>query len=658
MPAGNLHLGNYTRHPWTRPEPPPLEPDQLPVSVLRLEAANDQAAVPVLSWDGEGGGRARTNLLRQPVYLRAVVGGHTVSPADRLAAPVSHDAACLRYVVELAPGSEVTWEIAWLGDEWTVSLDWQNGRDQGLTELELVFPFAADVTPTTFVSEQWDSANHLSLPGLLVAPDFGAYAVRAEGATPRGRLEGLPAEKTVRLVLEFPVDQPPWRCLLRFVPIVLPVPPGVSPQLWVRARRGWFSLYNTTALSYTADGRLCAMAGMLGNNVLSTPVSSCLYSHAETAILLPRLSPEVHAGPLLRRSLEFWLNCETGPDGFVRYYSLSPLADPMDANAGLLIGIWAYVEITGDLDWLAAHLDRIALVARYVVSRDIDGDGLIESRQSGNLGTKDWGDSIYDTISSGHKNAYCNAMVYRAWRALADLYRRLDRPDECLRYRELAARLRQAYLPAFLSPETGWLGWWRSADGALHDYAALVVNCVAVTSGVVDVDTGRAILGRLWQELERVGFTRFDTGVPTCLHPVPRDLQPLDFGGQREDGSDTFPRYCNGGVFLQDAQRALAALYLVGERDRAEQLLNAMLDRQHQGGHFPNGSGFNAGVANRMGAGPSIMDWDGNPTCYEGFMTRDAAFLHGVFLRQAGYLERWPVPPAEHPPGAASGARD
>jgi hypothetical protein len=652
MSSSHLCLGNYACHAWTSPEPPSLKPGEPPVAVLRLEAAADRAVIPVLSWDGEGGGRARANLLHQPVHLQAVVCGRTISPADGLAACVCRDPASLRYTVAPAAGIELTWEIASSGGEWTLSFDWRGSHDRGLTTLELVFPFAADTTPTTLVTEHWDDANRLSLPGLLVAPDFGAYAVRAEGAAPRGRLEGQPADKVVRLVIEFPIEGAQERCVLRFTPVVLPVPPGVSPELWTRARRGWFSLYNTTALSYAADGRLCAMAGMLGNNVLSTPVSSCLYSHAETAVLLPRLTPEVHAGPILRRSLEFWLNCETGPDGFVRYYSLSPLADPMDANAGLLIGVWAYVEITGDLDWLTRNLDRIALVARYLAVRDVDGDGLIESRQSGNLGTKDWGDSIYDTISSGHKNAYCNAMAYRAWRALEDLYLRLSRPAQSQHYQGLAERLRAAYLPAFLAPETGWLGWWRSADGVLHDYAALIVNCVAVTSGVVDIDTGRAILGRLWEELERVGFERFDTGVPTCLRPVPRDLQPLDFGGQREDGADTFPRYCNGGVFLQDAQRALAALYLVGERARAESLLHTMLERQHRGGHFANGSGFNAGVTNRMGTGPSIMDWSGNPTCYEGFMTRDAAFLHGVFLRQAAYLDRWPGPAAgERNPG-------
>jgi hypothetical protein len=634
-----LHLGNYRSHPHRADAPPALPAGETPVPVLRLEATSDRAAILALSWDTEGGGRGRTNLLRHPVHLQAVVNGRTVAPADALAGCHRPGPTVLRYTVAVARGVKVIWEIDTTHPVWSMTFSWQGSDCDGLTALRLVFPFDAAATPTTFITEHWRDADRLSLPGMLCAPDLGAYTVKA-GAPLEGHLTGRPQDKVVELVLELPVQTAEPACILRFEPVVLPTPTGVSPALWAQTRRGWLSLYNTTANTYAADGRLCAAAGMLGNNVLSTPVSSCLFCHADTALLLPRLTPEIHAGPILRRSLEFWLDCETGPDGFVRYYSLSPLADPMDANAGLLIGIWAYLEITDDVDWLERYFDRIELIARYIAGRDVDGDGLVESRQSGNLGTKDWGDSIYDTISSGHQNAYCNALIYRAWRHLGDLCRRLDRPERQRRYNELAARLRAAYLRSFLNPATGWLGWWRSADGTLHDYAAPIVNAVAVTSGVVWRDVGRDILCRLWDRLQQVGFHRLDTGIPTCLSPVPRDLQPMDFGGQQEDGSDTFRRYCNGGVFVQDASRFITALYLVGEREKAETVLQAMLTRQHQGGHFANGSGFNAGVTNRMGTGPSIMDWDGNPTCYEGFMARDTAFLHGVFTREPAYLDR------------------
>lgn|GEM_PF-2758979 len=93
-------------------------------------------------------------------------------------------------------------------------------------------------------------------------------------------------------------------------------------------------------------------------------------------------------------------------------------------------------------------------------------------------------------------------------------------------------------------------------------------------------------------------------------------------------------------VFPEDAIRCIAALYLVGEPVKAEKILLAMLDRQHRGGIFPNGSGFNAGVTNRANSGPSISDWDGNPTEYEGFIPRDYSFLSGVFLREPEHWTR------------------
>ena len=32
------------------------------------------------------------------------------------------------------------------------------------------------------------------------------------------------------------------------------------------------------------------------------------------------------------------------------------------------------------------------------------------------------------------------------------------------------------YAPTLLNPATGWLAWWKNADGELHDYAASTVS--------------------------------------------------------------------------------------------------------------------------------------------------------------------------------------
>lgn len=79
-----------------------------------------------------------------------------------------------------------------------------------------------------------------------------------------------------------------------------------------------------------------------------------------------------------------------------------------------------------------------------------------------------------------------NALAYRAWWGLADLARRLGQREREQRYRELARRLRVAYLDAFYNHETGWLGFWRSRDGKLHDLNMDAPTSPAISYGVFD----------------------------------------------------------------------------------------------------------------------------------------------------------------------------
>ena len=613
-----------------------------PATSLRLEVTTAKAGISALSWDTEGGGRAKTNLLRGPVRLDAVIGGRNISLADcqPIFAKTSNGRA--KYQIAADQDVAISWQISGTPDDWTMQFEWSGLRQESIERLELVFPLDPGATPTTFISEHWSGRAGTRLPGIISAPDLGQYLVTSPDCPEMAaRLEGSRQNKTVDLIFELPVGKSQTACQLHFPPVVLPVPAGVSPELWVKARRGWFNMFNLSAFWSHPNGALGSPAGVLANNVLSDPVPSLLHCHSDPIVLLPELAPGVNAARVLRHTLNFWLEQEVSVEGRVPYVPGNLQGQTiMDGNPGLLIAVWGYVAATDDRDWLRAHIDRIELVADYLAKRDVDGDGLVESLASGNIGTKSFGDTYMDTISSGHKNALCNALDYRAWRHLAALEKRLDRHEQQLRYEKLAERLRAAYDAAFRNPQTGWFGWWRSADGALHDYAPLIVNCNAVECGVVSRDAGREALTRLWGKLEQAGFQRFDLGVPNNLIPVLREDQYVPYGGQKEDVSYTFQHYCNGGVFPEDAIRCLVALYLVGETERADKILTAMLDRQHQGGIFPNGSGFNAGVTNRPNSGPSISDWAGNPTEYEGYIPRDYAFLSAVFLRDAQFREK------------------
>ena len=235
-------------------------------------------------------------------------------------------------------------------------------------------------------------------------------------------------------------------------------------------------------------------------------------------------------------------------------------------------------------------------------NRDIDGDGLIESRHSGNRGTHTFGDTAWDTWSSGHKNAYVNALAWRALRSLADLESRLGRKEKRDHYLQWAGRLKSVYEKTFYNPATGWLGWWRSRDGMLHDIATDVVADAAIMYGLVPPDHGRLMLDAWWAGLQKTGFRRFDLGVPLNIRPVHRDDQLKPWGGSKEDGSETFGKYLNGGCCVSNAYFFIVANAMAGDRQRADRVLDAMLKRQADG-VFPNGGGFQNGVIDRYPEG-------------------------------------------------------
>jgi len=396
------------------------------------------------------------------------------------------------------------------------------------------------------------------------------------------------------------------------------------------------------------NGDAPSPAGLWANNVISNPVSSLLFLLGDHALLVPELAPGVSLLPLLRRTLEYWMTKEIAPDGRVYYVENGAGAQPvMDANPAVLIAAWCYVEASGDADWLRENMERLELVARYMAGRDVDGDGLLESVQTGNSGSHARPDSAWDTFTSGHKNAHVNALAYRAFRCLADLERRMGRPDQASHYGALADHLRSGYSAAFYNPQTGWLGWWRSQDGVLHDIYSDAPTSMAIACGLIPAAAGQRMLDAYWNELQRSGFDRFDLGVPSALRPIPRQDTIGDEGSrnqryfvpQREDGADTFGRWLNGGCCVSNTTFFLLASYVVGHQERADGILDAMLKRQDEG-VFPNGGGFQNGIVDRMPFGAEFMEWDGKTSGYEGHLVYSWAFLQCILLRNPSFRAR------------------
>jgi hypothetical protein len=129
------------------------------------------------------------------------------------------------------------------------------------------------------------------------------------------------------------------------------------------------------------------------------------------------------------------------------------------------------------------------------------------------------------------------------------------------------------------------------------------------------------------------------------LRPVPLNEQIAQSGKKSyfeaacPDGSDTFGRWIHGGCSVSSNYFTIQALDVAGLHDRADMLLNAMLERQARG-IFPNGGGFQNGIVDQMPFGAEFFEWDGKPSGYEGHLVYSWAFLHAMLMRQPAIRQR------------------
>ncbi len=613
-----------------------------------VQSIADEAApgISSLSWDTEGGDRVDTNLLRPDSSVKIQFLAEGAWRDSRMTKRRVEDNGAVIYDLE-AGKARLTWRIEpgairGVGDEIRFVITAAKGRAE---QVRLFLPFDPKTTPTTVLPSIWQNDEVFRLPAVINAPDFGPMLLKeADGRDVRGRLEGSRKDKVADLTLEFPEIAAGKPVTLTLTPLLLPAPPDLHDTgMWLSARRGWLNALQPCARWGEPGKPFSAPAGILGNNVISDPASCSLWFYADQAFWTPEPAPTISLMPLVRRTIDYWLDRRMKSDDTGRltgevtgYWDYGNF---LDAEASPLISAWDYVEATRDLDWLKARIERLELVADFLARRDVDRDGFVEATQSGNRGAlvqPNRSCAWWDALNCGHKDGYTNALIYRAWRCLADLEAKLGRLERGAAYTRLAAKLKIVYAKTLYNPRTGWLAWWKSADGELHDYASPTLNGLAIEYGLVDPALGRRILDRLWQKMTEAGFTRFDLGVPPMLAPVRRSdyLLPDAIGiPQREDGKDTFGQYMNGGITAGQVLHFLAAHYVLGEPDRADNVLRAMLERQRRG-EFENG------VRDAGSEGIDWTTWDGKPSGYEGYLADSFRFLQAVLLREPAFRAR------------------
>ncbi|MBU3665449.1 MAG: hypothetical protein FGM15_06175 [Chthoniobacterales bacterium] len=629
-------------------------------SAMRVDFDAESGALIHLGLDTEGGGREKMNLLREPASVSAgkLADGKVASSAP---GQVKVDAA----------GTELDWKAGVPEGGLTLTVA---APAQSTDDVEVRLPLRPALSAVTVLGGRWERDGTVHPPFLLNAPDLGLVLVKAtpaDAGTARiqGMRDGSHGSRNNKLDLSLISKAAAGKPVVwSFEPVQLPPPEGLKETaLWPAIRRGWLNALQATAPWGEASSTVSAPPGLYANNVLSDLVSGLMHYWGDAVLLSPALPQGIELNEAMRRTVDHFLTrtfpmAATNPrmklirseaeiaalgnstvmvsaeaDGAVPCYH--DHIQMLDGISGTLTGAWNVWKADGNNQWLVTRWEVLEKIASFLERNDTDGDGLVESPNSGNEGTFAMefgsGSSAYDTVNSGHKDAFINIQVYRAWLGLAEMAEALGHPDRAAHWRERAAKLRAAFLPCFYNPETRWLGWWRSRDGVLHDYASPWITGFAVRNGLLSPEEGRPMLKKLWAKIDEVGFDRFDLGIPTTLLPI----KPGDYhygpGGDRSVASNPFKHYLNGGCCVSDTFHFLVASHMAGLGDRADRVLAAMLQRQWAGAH-ENGGGFQNGI----GGGGEFYTWDGTPCGYEGHLTYSYTFLQTALLREPALRER------------------
>ena len=499
----------------------------------------------------------------------------------------------------------------------------------------VVLNFNSQINHTTLLGLINDDGS-VRLPALLHLPDQGTFRItsspakgvalgydalrRAVNPSP-SRATSIPEGDYVKVT--FPAASA-GTTDIDYTLEVVAIYPG-PPQLahdprFDGFRRNWLNIF-----------QLNPRLRVLANHSASDPCAFTLYEYSSMAVRTPPLAPGLTALDLLRQTLDRYLSG-------MKAYGIAGVQhdvpyDFVDSYPSLLIAASDYVKASKDAAWLKNNYPGLRGWATKMLAMDRDGKGLMEYPLSGNSGS--WPEELtvrpanwWDDIGFGHQDAYSNALAYHALVGMAEMARRADKPEDAQLYASRAEKLRSVYFDNFYNPATGVLGGWRSADGKLHDYYFLFVNGAAITYGLVPRNKANQIMDRLLTKMKEVGYSHFEFGLPGNLVPTRREDYAHHIlssgGGVKEDGSDGFQIYENGGATGDFAYFTLQALYQLGRRAEADAILFPMLQGYEKGGFQgfgPNGKTYD------------WKSWDGSPHGYEGFLVDNYQALLAVLSR-------------------------
>lgn len=619
--------------------------------IYNIEASAKKARINVLGIDTEGGDRAKLNLLKESISLLITLkNGEVINSNAIKSEPVIKNNS-VEYKFSFVKEADIFWKISFDNPNLKMKVNLSGKAKERIKRIELFIPFDPAQMGTNVISDRWGDKGYLKSPFIINALDMGQIAVSSPDFN--CRFTGSRLNKRTDLFVTL-VDNGESSKEIIFEPVYLEKPSESIPDdEWLMVRRGLLGILQLTPYYEKGeDGSpfLGSPGGVTGNNVISDPVTCMAERNLQWLVGMngKTILKGVDLNKVAKYTLEYWLKNHMNEDGSIDYVRDRGNISA-DSNTGILCSAWDYYNTTGDKDFVLSNKDAIIKAANYFIIRDVDDDGIIETFRDGN-GNNQFGDTGYDTISSGWKNALVNAQAYKSLLGSAQMMKDIGEEKLGEDYRQRALRLRKAFNNTFYDKENRRYIWWIGQDGRKHDYKNPLIQDYAVYNGIADcleIDAGikhnsNDIMNALWHELslasyfdssknktvryinpEDNDYTGFYWGIPGNLESVPADFNFANYG------SYEFPYYCNGCIFPQDTISTINGFMKAGQMERANLIKTQIYKRQHEG-IFENGSGFYMGVINIPGICYSIIKWDGTPTDYEGIISRDCAFLQST----------------------------
>ena len=513
-------------------------------------------------------------------------------------------------------GSKSIWSFKFEEKKFTITSKYNKNN----TAKGIEFRFGKNENNTTLLGIML-SPKKTKLPAVLHLPDMGSFQLTSDKPGiivdyDASRKEG---ENYISVVLpQASADQGSVRYTFT-VASVYPAFEGVEQEKYAGLRRNYLNLFQV-------NPRLQVLA----NNSCSDPCAFTLFLSSMLALKTPPLVDSLTALDLLRMSVERylkgmkaygmfgynsnWENQDAGTDN-----SKSQPYDYLDTYPSLIISACNYIKGSNNRKWAIQYYPAIKEWMDRQMKRDYNKNGLVEYELSGNSGS--WNGVVrpanwWDTIGFGFEDAFSNALTFGALNLMVTVAEMVGKQGDAEIYRKLAGKLKGAYFKTFYNPGTGVLAGWKSRDGKLHDYYFLMVNSMAVYYNLVPEEKIKEIMLALWNKMQEAGFNDFSLGVPGNLVSVRREdythHDPRWGGGIKEDGSDAFQRYENGGASLNWSYFTLKAFKRAGLEEQFEKISNGILAGIDAGSF--------QGSCSTGGMTKDWKTWSGECWGYEGFL--------------------------------------